>query len=275
MPTTAPTPSAAAVTVFDQLSGAVTLQTLNSGFQTNVSPPQELGLNGFGQGVRYQYNATTRAIALDNGPLSPSFTATDIDPSAPANTVRYAKASGEQLLLIRPIINAVGLQWTRFVDTIGNAPSNTRIVAVTGMPTPAADIPSSGVVNFSRTLVLGDAYTSNNGQVTAYSLLPSTLSVSINYSTGRITFSLALSGVPTAGGAVMSLGTIAGSTDFAGSTSGVAATSATYPQTATLLIGAALFGTAGAEAGGMVVYRATSVDRRSVLNLVARFAAAN
>ena len=259
--------------MFDQLSGPVTLQTLNSGFQTNVNPPQESGINGFGQGVRYQYNASTRAITLDNGPQSPSFTATDIDASAPANTVRYAKASGEQLLLIRPVINAAGLQWTRFVDTIGNAPPNSRIIAVTGVPTPTAEIPSTGTVNFSRTLVLGDAYVSTSGQVTAYNLLPSTLSVSINYSTGRITFSLALSGIPTAGGAVVSLGTIAGTTDFGGSTAGVTATSANYPRTATLLIGAALFGTAGAEAGGMVVYRATSPDQRNVLNLIARFAA--
>lgn len=232
-----------------------------------------MGINGFGQGVRYQYNASTRAIALDNGPLSPSFTAADIDPSAPVSVVRYAKANGDQLLLIRPVVNAVGLQWTRFVDTIGNAPSNTRIIAVTGVPTPVADIPSSGTVTFSGTLVVGDAYVFNNGQVTAYSLLPSTLSVSINYSTGRITFSLALNGVPTAGGAAVSLGTIAGSTDFAGATSGITATSATYPQTANLQIGAALFGTAGAEAGGMVVYRATSTDSRNVLNLIARFAA--
>lgn len=278
-PTPSPSPTPTGVTPFDQLSGAVTLQSLNSGFRTDFSPPVEVGINAFGEGARYQYNATTRAIAQDNGPQSLSFTSADIDTSAPANTVRYAKANGEQLLLIRPVINAAGLQWTRFIDTIVNTPPNTtRTIAVTGVPTPTADIPTSGTVTFSRTLVIGDAYTSSpsiNGPVTAYSLLPSTLTVSINYSTQRITFSLALSGVPTAGGAVVSLGTIAGTTDFAGSTTGITATSSNYPQTAELQIGAALFGTRGAEAGGIVVYRASSTDRRNVLNLIARFAAAN
>lgn len=270
-PTTTPTPTSTALTTFDQLPGVTTLQSANSGFLTNTSPPQEVGVNAFGTGVRYIYNPQTKAIAVDNGPNSPSFVASDIDGSAPAGTVRYVKASGEQLILTQPVAGGVGLRWTRFIENTGNAPPNTRTVAVTGVPTPSADIPASGTGSFSGTVVVGDAYVQNNGQTTAYSLAPSMLSANINYTTRRITFILAVAG-SSAGGPTTPLVLITGTTDFDGKSPDVSYASDTPLQTTSFAIGAALFGAGAAEAGGVFVYRGVSADRRNIINLVGRFA---
>ncbi|RYE99190.1 MAG: hypothetical protein EOO77_35930 [Oxalobacteraceae bacterium] len=267
-----------AVAPFDQLSAATTLQTITGGFTTQFSPPDEIGISPYGEGWPYQYDPTSKTVSVVTGPPSSaiSFVASEIVPTAPAGTVRYLRATGEQLNLTQPVAGGTALRWTRFIDhTSSRSGLAMRYIAVTGVPTPIAQIPTIGLVTFGRTVVTGDAYLQFHGQVTTLDLSPSTLTASIDYTTQRISFRLVLIGRSSAGDTTP-LVILTGTTDFTGKALKFSNASATYSNYASFVIAAALFGTYGAEAGGVFQYRGiTTPTEGTVLNLVGRLAVAN
>ncbi|SFO41169.1 hypothetical protein [Sphingomonas sp. OK281] len=279
-PTPTPTPSDTSVTQFDQLVGTTTLQAANTSTWTERNPPQNLGVNAFGTAIPYQYNQQTKAIsAIDTGGLpKPVFVAGDLDATAPAGTIRYAKANGEQLILAQPAPGGTGLRWTRFIEhsytPVGRP---TRVIAITGVPTPVSQIPTSGSVTFTRSIVVGDAYVLENSNtvVTRYDLSPSILSASIDYTTRRISFSLQLIGRAAGNSETVSIVTFSGTTDFDGSTPAVTISSTYYAKDPLFAIAAALFGTRAAEGAGVFQYDGTSADAKSYLRLNGRLAVAN
>jgi hypothetical protein len=277
-PTPTPTPGATTVAPFDELSAATTLQTITGGFATQFSPPDEIGISPYGEGWPYQYDPTSKTVSVVTGPPSSaiSFVASEIVSTAPAGTIRYVKGTGEQLNLTQPIAGGAALRWTRFIDhTSSRSGLAMRYIAVTGVPTPIAQIPTTGSVTFGRSVVTGDAYLQFHGQVTTLDLSPSTLAASIDYATQRISFRLALVGRSSAGDTTP-LVTLTGTTDFTGKALKFSNASATYSNYASFLIAAALFGTSGAEAGGVFQYRGiTTSTEGTVLNLVGRIAATN
>jgi hypothetical protein len=152
-------------------------------------------------------------------------------------------------------------------------PSTGRIIGVTGVPTPAADIPVSGIANFTRMLVVGEAYIGSGGnKPSVYSLAPSTLTAQVNFATRRIAFTLTLVARPEAGGADVPLITVSGTTDFDGDSPSVTIMPSSS-RNRIFAMGAALFGTAGAEAGGSFSYIGDTPDGAGV-QLVGRFAGA-
>ena len=280
-PTPPPSPAPAGVARFDQLTGTTTLEAASGGFSGLFSSggglPHGRGVTAFGEATPYRYNPQARTISTVRPAnlTETTFVASDIDATAPAGTVRYAKADGEQLILTQPAPGGAGLLWTRFIEHSWIVSGGKdRVIAITGVPTPISQIPTSGSATFTRTLVVGDAYVVDNlaRQVTAYDLSASTISASIDYSTRRITFSLDLIGRTAGNSASIPLVTITGTTDFDGDSPSVTAVSQTFTTTAGFEIAAALFGTSGAEAGGVFEYVGTGGSR--ILYLTGRLAAA-
>lgn len=273
-PTPSPTPTATPVAppaptstaTFQQLSGAVVLQSANTGFSNKTNPPIELGVNEFGKGVRYIYDLQARSMKVESGAVSTQFVAAEIDANAPAGTTRYAKADGSRLSLITPGEGA-GLRWTRFIDATLAGPDSSRLLSLTGMPTPEADIPTTGSASFTRSAVIGEAYVQTADGMTSYALDGSTATMSVDYATRRITFSLTLTGRPSGGGASVTLLTASGSSNMDGSSpADMKASSPIISRYLSFLAAGGLFGPQGAEVGTTFSFRGTSDDGRTVLN---------
>lgn len=245
-PSPSPSPSPSGGT-FATLHGIVTLQSTNSGFTTAIGAPSVFGINAFGEGVRFIYDPDGRGIQVDNGPNSPSFVAGDIAQSSPDFT-RWVKSNGYALTLTRP--TGVAEDYVRFID-YSDVGTRARVLAVTGIPTLSSDVPTSGSVTFTRTLVAGTAYltTTNPANPTELVLSKSTLSLTIDFSRQIVTTRLVLVGTPLGGGTDIAIGTVSGTVTFSGVSSGLTYSSTNFVNSDQLIASGALFGPQGREVG--------------------------
>ena len=268
-PTPTPTPPPAAATpgtAFNDLSGGVILQSAETGFLTRTDPPQEVGVKDFGQGVRYIYDVATRSMRVENGASATQFTAAELDNGAPAGTTRYAKADGSRLSLVAPAPDGGALRYTRFIDALVNAPEATRLLSLTGVPTPSGEIPTEGTGSFPRTEVLGHAYLRVDGVTKTYAVEGTQGTLSIDYADRRIAFTMTLIGRPTDGSAAVTLLKANGSVDIDGSNPNFTVSSPIVSRSLAFMMTGALFGPSAVEVGAAFSYRGASADGQTVLN---------
>jgi len=285
-PTTTPASTTPATTApasdypaYAQLTGTTALPTAQTGYFTRNTPPQFLGFRGFGEGPAISYDAAARSYTVSVGTGTDSFVAGEIDASAPAGTLRYVKANRHSFTLTQPSAGGRSFDYVRFARLVsefspGQADSAPLTATfLTGVATRGADVPTSGSASFARTVITGEAYVTANGTTTAYALDRSTFTVTVDYAAGRITARITLVGVPTGGGAAVTLSTLNVVSDFAGASTFKVAGGDFTPAAPSALAGA-LFGPRGAEAG-LLLYLQGRSQAGSSLTLVAAGAAGN
>jgi hypothetical protein len=270
-PAPTPTPTPTGYLTFNQLTGVVTLDSANSGYLTSYDPPEPVGVNPYGEGLRFDYDVSHQGYAIRNAPgggVSETFVASELDTTAPAGTNRYVKPNGNYFAIATP--SGAAYQYIRFIDYLTDVtPPGFRIVSLTGIPTRVADIPASGTVSYTHTVLAGDAYVRDHGVTTQYTLARSTMMISVDYSAKRVAAHIVLIGTPKAGGADVTFATIDGTTDFDGDTPSITYSSTLFPTKDILPIAGALFGPQGAEAGLIFSLTAFNSPAGTSLGLVA------
>lgn len=268
-PAASPTPSASTYPTVASLAAATQLMSADSGF-TLYDPPNSLAINGFGEGTTFDYDPTARSIATVNGPMSETFVASEIVASSSTPSTRWVKASGNYFELVTPIASGSPADYVRYADYTSKIGSlSTRILALTGIPTRTADLPTSGRAEYTRSNVAGEALIRQaNRTPIYYGLSASTVTLVVDFSAKTITSTIRLVGTPRAGGPDVSLATITGTTGFDGR-SNVTATAPDYPSTDKALLAGVVFGPAAAEAGFIVNLGVINRTTNAYLDVVA------
>lgn len=260
-PTPSPTPSPSSYPTYDQQTGSVTLLTAQAGYSVAATPPTPLAFRGFASGATIQYDATAKSYALSVNGSNDSFVSSELAAGSPAGTQRYVKANGRTFTVTQPMAAGRGFDYLRFARLTTTQSDGTPITAsfVTGVVTRGTDVPSTGSVTLSRTVVAGEAYVTANGATTAYSLGRSTLTISVDFAAGRVTGRLVLIGTPVNGGADVTLSTIDANVDFTGPGT-VTPVSGEFTPNANSLLAGAFFGPRANETGLLLSLQGTSAS---------------
>ncbi|WP_083836050.1 hypothetical protein [Sphingomonas elodea] len=205
-PTPAPSPTPTATyKTYDQLTGDQSYKTACAGLILSASPPTPIPASAFGDGLGFSYAAATSSHVITGNGLNLAFLPADRDPKAPAGVVAYAKplnGSTELMSIARPAPGGTGFDYGRsFSLTTRNTPSGsqTQYLCVFGVPTQAADLPTSGTQSYTRIVVGGTAFTSSTGGTTrSYTLGKSRATLSADFAGRSVVLSIQLVGVQSA-----------------------------------------------------------------------------
>lgn len=214
-----PTPSPTATyKTYAELTGNQSFKTACAAFIFNANPPAVAPATHFGQGLTLDYTATSDSYAIGGDGLALSYGPADLDPAAPATVKGYIKTVDgfqQRFTIGRPATSGgTGLDYTRgfFLRALGpGSPKNYSCVF--GVPTLLGDAPAVSTVTYSQTGLTGSAYRTEAGTTSVYSLQTSTVTLSVNLTTGAITSNIHLIGVlqtPSGPGATVDLGNYTG-----------------------------------------------------------------
>lgn len=284
-PTPAPTPSPSPTPSyprFAELTGSQTFQTACASLETNAAPPVPQPATAFGSGFTLAYNAGAETYLLTGDGQSLSYGPAQRDAAAPAGVTSYVRTADgftQRLTLGVPVAGGVALDYTRGLTLRALRQGQpAQYQCVYGVPTLASDLPAGSVV-YARANLNGVIYTAaNGGGQQAYSTEASVVTLTLDPTTSRVSFTLQLLGTlqtatgpaptPTALGTYTGTGTInAARTSYTG-------TLASSDRTVQLgTFGGWLFGPQAREAGmtmSLLAVDTTSGVRISVLgNIVA------
>ncbi|QIG81297.1 transferrin-binding protein-like solute binding protein [Stakelama tenebrarum] len=261
-PPVTPSPSpTSSYPLYADLSGQVRLQSAQSGFWNIHGPsvPQIYGVNGFGEGIEFEYDADAKTYVIDNGAYSGTFTADEIDPASPQDSAFYRKTDGS-FFNVRQPNGSDPFHYLRFIDYVVASDSGSHILALTGIPTRTADLPTSGSYSYQGAAgVFGYAVVATGtGDFETYSLSNSTIRMTVNFGAETVSAHIVFVGTPESGGADIDLVTADVSANFDGSNARAALSGTFRNSNLPLAIGGVVFGSQAQEAGAILSLSAGS-----------------
>ncbi len=243
-------------------------------------PPAPRVATGFGGGLNVAFASGAATYTITGDGLTPRvFGPADIDPAAPAGSIRYLKTvngAPERFSIPTPSISGVPLEYTRAVTLSVTQIRPLQYLCVTGVPTRVGDTPAGSNIPFARVGFTGTAYRQEGGSQRTYSLSTSVATFAANLTNGTVTVMIDLIGVEqTPGGPVggpIAIGTINATLDI--DTSQPTYFGLLNRTTGTTLIsgtmGGWFFGPQGAETGAAMSAVVDEQTRRTTIvgNLV-------
>ena len=221
-PTPTPTPTpVASYSTFDGLTGDQTYPTGCASAQFPAGLPTISSATDFGAGLQFTYTAATQIYALNGDGVSLSFGPADHSAlNSGANADVWIKG-GDDLTLealtwagTRMVYNRVS-----YLDT-KKAGVSVAYACITGVPTLAFDVPTSGTAAFPKAGMDAGAFTLSGGTVTNYSLAKTIVSFQADFAAKKVTITLHL--IATTSGPAphtdVDLGTVTGSGTIDGAT---------------------------------------------------------
>lgn len=263
-PTTSPTPTPtptppASYTSFDSLTGNQNFASTCAALLLNGNPPQVTPATPYGQGVNIAYDSPTATYTLSANGQTQTFGPADVDPAAPAPAKAYVKftpsgARADSFVLFNPGAGGSGLTYARAVQWRNTAsiPTLTINFCGIGVQTRVNDAPPVTSVSFTRSGITGSAFLRNpSGSTTQFSLVKSTIGMTVNLTTGKIVATMNLIGtpLPTGSGADVDLGTFTGDGDIDPSTGNYYGSWSGTTRPVIGNFGGAFFGPQGQEYG--------------------------
>ncbi len=229
-PSPSSSPSSVSYPTYAQLTGDQTFRTACAALRFDSTPYQSIPATPFGNGVTLSYSAASdgHAIASDGQiPIGAglTFTAADRDPNAPATVRGYRRTvNGFVETLSLGVLTPGGatpdyVRGFGFRASVNGEPRQgapaVQGSCIFGVPTLVSDPPQATQVVFTRIGINGAGYvTGGSGAPEAYSLAPSTATLSVDLVGGRVTTTVRLVGIlQTASGPAASttdLGTYSG-----------------------------------------------------------------
>jgi hypothetical protein len=172
------------------LTGNQQFKTACAAFIFNSSFPTVAPATAFGDGLTLNYTSATDSYGITGDGLALTYGPGDIDPAAPTTIKAYVRTTGgftERFTIGRPGAGGVALDYMRgFSLRALKGPGPTQYSCVFGVPTLVTDPPAATSVTFTKTGLNGSAYRSQGGIVGIYSLEKSTVTLSVNLTTGKI-----------------------------------------------------------------------------------------
>ena len=186
-PTPTPTP-VASYSTFDALTGDQNYPTGCASAQFPAGLPTVSPATDFGNGLQFTYTAATQIYALNGDGISRSFGPGDHSAlNSTANTDVWVKGADDLTLETltwggtRMVYNRVS-----YLET-SKAGVGIDYACITGVPTFAFDVPTSGTAAFPKAGMDAAAFALNGGTATGYSLAKSIVTFQADFTAKTVT----------------------------------------------------------------------------------------